>query len=55
MMAEFLGKETGYCKGRGDSMQRLKHFVSLDILPWPDPDEAAWASIKSLRRYLNPA
>jgi hypothetical protein len=55
MMAEILGKETGYCKGCGDSMQRLKRFVSLDILPWPDPDEAARFSIEALRRYLNPA
>jgi sugar phosphate isomerase/epimerase len=30
-------------------------FVSLEILPWPDPDEAARASIESLRRYINPA
>jgi sugar phosphate isomerase/epimerase len=30
-------------------------FASLEILPWPDPDEAARASIESLRRYINPA
>ncbi|HET6443252.1 MAG TPA: sugar phosphate isomerase/epimerase family protein [candidate division Zixibacteria bacterium] len=27
-------------------------YVSLEILPWPDPDTAAQASIESLRRYL---
>jgi sugar phosphate isomerase/epimerase len=30
-------------------------FASLEILPWPDPNEAARASIESLRRYINPA
>lgn len=29
-------------------------FVSLEILPWPDPDTAARSSIKSLRRYIKP-
>jgi sugar phosphate isomerase/epimerase len=27
-------------------------FVSLEILPWPDPDTAAKSSIESLRRYI---
>ena len=27
-------------------------YVSLEILPWPDPDTAARASIESLRRYI---
>lgn len=27
-------------------------FVSLEILPWPDPDTAAKASMETLRRYL---
>ena len=30
-------------------------FASLEILPWPNPDEAARASIEYLRRYINPA
>jgi len=29
-------------------------FVSLEILPWPDPDTAAKSSIHSLRRYIKP-
>lgn len=29
-------------------------FVSLEILPWPDPDTAAKSSINSLRRYIKP-
>jgi sugar phosphate isomerase/epimerase len=27
-------------------------FVSLEILPWPDPETAAKASMETLRRYL---
>ena len=27
-------------------------FVSLEILPWPDPDTAARSSIESLRRFI---
>jgi sugar phosphate isomerase/epimerase len=27
-------------------------FVSLEILPWPDPDAAARSSIKSLRQFI---
>jgi len=29
-------------------------YISLEILPWPDPDTAAKSSIESLRRYINP-
>lgn len=27
-------------------------YVSMEILPWPDPDTAARCSIESLRRYI---
>lgn len=27
-------------------------FVSLEILPWPDPDTAARSSIRFLRKYI---
>jgi sugar phosphate isomerase/epimerase len=27
-------------------------YISLEILPWPDPDTAAKSSIESLRRYI---
>ena len=27
-------------------------YISLEILPWPDPDTAARSSIESLRRYI---
>jgi sugar phosphate isomerase/epimerase len=30
-------------------------FVSLEIMPWPDPDTAAESSIESLRRFIKPA
>lgn len=29
-------------------------YISLEILPWPDPDTAARSSIQSLRRYIKP-
>lgn len=29
-------------------------YVSLEILPWPDPDTAAKSSIESLLRYIKP-
>jgi sugar phosphate isomerase/epimerase len=39
-----------------DVLEEIEYegFVSLEILPWPDPDTAAKSSIESLRRYINP-
>ncbi len=33
---------------------QYKGYVSLEILPWPDPDTAAASSINWLRRYIKP-
>ena len=39
-----------------DVLEEIQYagFVSLEILPWPDPDTAAKSSIDSLRRYIKP-
>jgi sugar phosphate isomerase/epimerase len=38
-------------------LKKIKYegFVSLEILPWPDPDTAARCSIEYLRRFIPPS